>query len=151
MYRRDYADVIAGLLLTLGGAFVVWYAASHYRMGTLHRMGPGMFPISIGGLITVLGLSLAVLAWFRPGQRREKINWRALIFVLLGVLAFTVLITPFGLIPAVVAVISLSSLAERRVHPQSLLILNVIMCVIAVLIFKVGLGMNFAIINWPFQ
>lgn len=151
MFRRDYADVIAGLLLGVAGAVVVWYAASHFRIGTLHRMGPGMFPIAIGGLICILGLSLSALAWFQPAKSRETINWRALIFVLLGVLAFTVLITPFGLIPAVVAVISLSSLAERKVNPKSLLALNVIMCVIAVLIFKIGLGMNFAIINWPFQ
>ena len=61
MYARDWRDVIAGGLLGLGGLAIAAYAVSHYSLGTLQHMGPGMFPAATG-VVLVGASSQAVLA-----------------------------------------------------------------------------------------
>ena len=54
-------NVAAGAIFTLIGAYFCIEAALNLRMGTAFRMGPGYFPIVIGGLLVLLGLAIAFL------------------------------------------------------------------------------------------
>ena len=72
------------------------------------------------------------------------------VIVLLGVAAFAVTIRPFGLIPAILAVVIISSFAELKFRPVSLAILCAVLCLIAWLTFRVGLGLPMAMFRWPF-
>ncbi len=54
------------IFVAIGIAFMV--LAQEYRMGTAARMGPGYFPTLLGGLLAVLGLTLAVPALIRDGE-----------------------------------------------------------------------------------
>ena len=54
MRIRAPKDFWAGLIfVAIGAAFIV--LASRYRYGTMHRMGPAMFPTLTGGLLAALG------------------------------------------------------------------------------------------------
>ena len=66
MRQKDSIDIIGGLLLTATGLFAVIYAQT-YTFGTLSRMGPGYFPVVLGAVLAVLGLLVAIPAWFRVG------------------------------------------------------------------------------------
>src|SRR5690606_41689971 len=62
-------DLIAALLfIVIGtGALII---ASDYRIGTLHRMGPGLFPIMVGGLLSAIGVALTIQSYMtghKPG------------------------------------------------------------------------------------
>lgn len=149
MLPRDYTDVFGGLLLLVVGAGFAWYSAENYDIGTLRRMGPGMFPMGIGCLLAVFGVLLGVPALFRAGETPEIRVWSP-IFVLSGVAAFALVIRPFGLIPAILAVTIISSLAELRVRPVSLAALCLALCLIAWLTFRVGLGLPISMFRWPF-
>jgi hypothetical protein len=140
MLSRDYRDVIGGALLLICGLLFSWYAAGHYELGTLRRMGPGMFPMALGFVLAGFGVMLMISAFFRPGPAMEA---RVVVplFVLAGVAAFALLIRPFGLLPAILAVVAISSLAERRVNPKSVALLSASLCLLAYLVFRVGLGL----------
>lgn len=150
MNRHDLGDVVSGLVLVLFGLAVFWYATTQLNTGTLQRMGPGMFPAGLGGVTGLLGAVLAFSGWRRQSDRLGEINWRALIAVLLGILAFAFLIRTSGLVPAVVAVVTLSAFGEPRPNLRNLLFLNLGLSVMAVSIFHYALGMNLAIARWPF-
>lgn len=149
MFSRDYRDMVGGSLLMAGGLALALYAAASYDLGTLQRMGPGMFPMGLGYVTAGFGGILFVQAMFRPGVMPEIRIWSPL-FILLGTGAFALLVRPFGLIPAILAVTIISSFAELKVRPVSLTILSGTLCVIAWLVFRVALGLPILMIRWPF-
>jgi hypothetical protein len=152
MSRRNHADLISGVLVAAFGVAVALYAQSHYPLGTLRRMGPGMFPLGLGLTIAILGAALAIAAWFQPaeGQRRDSVQWRPAVLVVLGVIAFSILIRVAGLFPAVVAVVGISAFSDTRATFLSVAVLSATLCALAVIIFKLALGMNFQLLVWPF-
>lgn len=149
MLSRDYTDILGGLLLIITGVFFSSYAAGHYGMGTLRQMGPGMFPAGVGIVLAVFGAITLVPALFRRGERPE-IGLRSPLFVLAAVAAFALVIHPFGLIPAILGLTIVSTLAELKVRPVSLVLLCVTLCTLAWLIFKVGLGLAIPLFRSPF-
>jgi len=69
--KRNYRDLVAGGLLILVGLYIVVQAAISLRIGVLARMGPGLFPVALGVIMTTLGLFISVAALFRSGPAIE--------------------------------------------------------------------------------
>ncbi|MFE3837451.1 tripartite tricarboxylate transporter TctB family protein [Pseudogemmobacter sonorensis] len=149
MLNRDWRDVAGGfVMLGLGLAF--WHhAASHYEMGTLRRMGPGMFPAALGLVLAGFGVALTLGALLRRGAI-PAIRLREPACVLAGIAAFALLIRPAGMLPAVLALTLISSFAERRFRPKSLVALCAALCAMAWLVFGLGLGLPVPMWRWPF-
>ena len=146
---RSDRDVIGGaLLITCGLAYAI-YAMSQYNIGTLRRMGPGMFPVMLGFALTGLGATLFLTA-FLKAEKLPRIRIWTPIFVLSSIGAFALMIRPFGLFPAIIAVTVISSLAELKVRPVSLTLLCASLCGLSWLIFRVGLNMPIPLYRWPF-
>lgn len=156
-------DLVAGLLVALLGVGLAYMAQSGYPLGTLRRMGPGMFPLGLGLALLGMGLALAVGGWLRgraeaaapPDENAEPsplsdIQWRVALLTLAGVIAFALLIQRAGLIPAVLAVVAVSAFANRRNTVLAVALLAAILCALAVLVFKLALGMSFHLLIWPF-
>ncbi|KIQ04184.1 hypothetical protein RU07_05985 [Agrobacterium tumefaciens] len=144
MDRREFAGGL--FLLALGVAFAA-YAALNYSTGTVTRMGPGMIPVALGGLLAVFGAVIAIGAFFRIAEPTE-IRWIVPIIVLGSVLVFGALIKPFGLIPAVAGSAIVATFAEEKFRPLFSLKLAVVLCVMAWLIFIVGLQLPIPLIDW---
>lgn len=149
MYKVDFTDLVGGSLLTLVGAAVAIVSVTYYPMGTLQRMGPGMFPAGLGVLLAVFGLILSLQSLRRPGERPDIRVWSPL-FVLGGIAAFALVVSPFGLIPAIVAITVVASLAELRVRPLSLALLCLGLCLLAPFVFRICLGLQIPMFRWPF-
>ena len=151
MTGRDYADVIAGSLLTAIGLLAGGVAWSNYHVGTFTRMGPGMFPTLVGVLLAGVGLLVLVPALFRIGPPLPKPDYRAFFFVLLALSVFALTIRSFGLIPAIVLLTITSVLADNKLGVVGTIILAIVLSALAVLIFQVGLSIPLESIKWPFQ
>ena len=149
MFRVDYTDILGGVLLVIVGALVSYVSISQYPLGTLNRMGPGMFPAILGVVLAILGALIALQALRRRGTRPD-IRVFSPLFVLGGVAAFALLVGPFGLIPAILAITVISSLAELRIRPASLAMLCLALCLIAPAVFVLGLGLRISLVRWPF-
>lgn len=149
MMNRDYRDMVAGGLLMAVGLSAAIYASSHYSLGTITRMGAGMMPTALGWILAGFGAALVVGAFFRPGPLPEVRVFSA-VLILGSVAAFGLVITPFGLLPAVVASTVVSSLAEREFKPIRLIALSAALCVLAYLIFIFALRLPIPLFAWPF-
>ena len=143
----DKADLAAGVLIALLGAAVAVHAATSYDLGTLRRMGPGMFPMGLGVLMGALGAMLALGAARRTAaplalpRDRIGVAFRSAALATAGVTAFGLLIRPAGLILAVLAVVVIPAFADRKNRPLQVIVLAVLLAALAVAIFSWLLGL----------
>jgi len=148
MHKRDYGDILGGVAIMIGGtAFAL--GASDYAIGSLRRMGPGFFPISIGVVLAVFG-ALVIAAAFLRGAPMPKPEWRPLTTIALAILIFGLAIERIGLVPATMLLVAVSAIAQRGSRPLPTLVLAAALAAIAVLIFTQGLGMPIATVRWSF-
>lgn len=143
---RDYADIIGGALMILGGAWFTSYALN-YNIGSLRRMGPGYFPVCIGILIAVFGLMLLLPALRRPGTIPVP-EWRPMLWICGAIFAFTITVERFGLVPATVALTVLAAMADNRPRPMTTVVLAAALSLIGVVIFTWGLGIPMPAFRW---
>ncbi|MBU4611755.1 tripartite tricarboxylate transporter TctB family protein [Achromobacter sp. GG226] len=148
MRRVDYRDLIGGVLITLAGIGTMYHSLTAFQVGTLARMGPGYFPALVSGLLILCGLIIMIPAFFRAGVM-PKLEMRPLVFISLSVLAFALLLVPFGMIPAIIVQTLLSGMADSKLSWKGSLVLAASVAILATLIFKVGLGLIVPVIAWP--
>ncbi|WP_295524118.1 tripartite tricarboxylate transporter TctB family protein [uncultured Pseudacidovorax sp.] len=144
MKHRDTHDLVGGIALVVIGVFFGLYA-SRYTMGTAGRMGPGYFPIVLGWLLALLGLLVALPAWWRQGSP-IKVQWRNLATATASIVLFAALLQTAGVVVASVAT-SMVALIPACIPMRQKLMVSVAVAVLTVLIFVVGLQMN--VPTWP--
>jgi hypothetical protein len=148
MRHRDTQDLVGGLALTALGLFAAYYAHEHYEIGNLRRMGPGFFPVSLGLTLAVLGVLVAVPAWFRQGPA-IKPAWKTLGLVTLSLVVFSFTLKTLGLIFATALAVLLSSMADQGIGWKNRVLLCFGVAAVCYLIFIMGLGMLLPI--WPWS
>jgi len=143
-------DLVAGLLfVSIGIATVI--GASDYPLGTTRNIGPGYYPILLGIALVLLGGAIALKAIKagsgQPADDEGGLAIRPLIMVIAAVVAFGLLVRPFGLAVAIVALIVISSFAGRDFSVVRVVLLCVGMSALAWLVFIWLLGLNLSM--WP--
>jgi len=143
---RNNKDFWAGMMFfgTGVGAMIV---ARHYPFGTTLNMGPGYFPMVLGGILIVFGAFIT----FRGLRRNEKMQgpWslRTLIMLPLFIVAFGILMRPAGFIPALAALVFLSAASGREFKFKEVLFLTFFFSVLSVAMFIWGLGLPYPLIR----
>ena len=147
-HNRDRKDFNAGIMFICIGAFFALFALN-YPMGTAVRMGPAYFPSMLGWLLVGLGAIVLLRSFFTRGaEPPRKTNWRPLVFVLGGVLAFGFLLDPAGLIAASFALMFISGMGGWDFRWKEQLINAVLMTSINVAVFYFGLALPFKLFPW---
>lgn len=149
MQNRDITDIIGGLVVTLFGGGVVGYGLATMSMGTLQRMGPGFFPVSVGVILMLIGIAITVPALFREGMI-ESVDWRALIVVPGSLACFALALPVFGLAPAIFVLVAVSTLAQSVVSAKGIILTAAFIALACYLVFDLGLGLGIAMFRWPF-
>lgn len=149
MEQSVLGERITGAILMAAGLFFAWYSAENYNLGTLRRIGPGMFPMGLGVALAGLGLAIAIVAPDRR-QRRPEFDLRVAAAVVAAILTFGLLVGWIGLVPAIIGTVAVGSLAESPFRPVSVILLGAGLCVLSWLIFRVGLGLPMPLLRWPF-
>ncbi len=141
-------DLVGGLLTIAFGGFALSKALS-YPMGSALRMGPGFFPAILSCLIIVLGVALALHALQRRMARQAiEVRLRPVVTIAIAVAAFALMLERFGIVPATIALVLISSLAASRLRLWRSLILAVVMTGAVYVIFIVVLQMPLTVMNW---
>ncbi|WP_301095635.1 tripartite tricarboxylate transporter TctB family protein, partial [Turicimonas muris] len=94
---KDQRDFWAGVLFAAFGAFFCFYAVANYPLGTASRMGPGYFPMLLGGFLLFLGVLISLKSFFFPphdGTGIGPFDWRVVFVILGSVLIFALLLRP---------------------------------------------------------
>ena len=144
---RDFVG--GGLMMSIG--LVATIVGRTYPVGTLARMGPGFFPVSLGVILTLVGLAIATGAKF--AERTEDVKrlppeWRGWICIGLSIVAFVVLGTYGGLVPATFAIVFISALGDRQNTFLSAAILAVAIVAVCIVVFWWALQIQFSLFGW---
>ena len=149
MYSRDYRDIVGGGVLVLVGLWAGLHSLANFDIGSMGRMGPGMFPTGLGFLLALVGAIIVLPALFRSGPAFQ-VDWRPMIFIMGGVLAFAVALPFFGLIPSVVVLTIASACADNKLSWFATAVLAVALSFLGWLIFIFALGIVLEPFKWPF-
>jgi hypothetical protein len=102
-----------------------------------------LFLVSI--LITVFGTAHA-----DPGVEVDLVEapkWKPITMVTIGIVAFALLFESTGLIPALIALILISSLGGEEFKLVEVIGNIVVLTILCIIVFKVGLGMNISVLR----
>ena len=140
-------DFFAGLMFTAFG-LVAMLMAFQYPLGSAARMGPGYFPRVLGGILMVMGAGLAIRSFALKGTAITPIAWKAVALVLGGVSLFALIVNTAGLVIATTVLIVVSGLASKEFNLKESLISSAVLATAAVLLFIIGLKLQFPIFPW---
>jgi putative tricarboxylic transport membrane protein len=151
-------DVAAGLTLIAIGAFAV-LSTGELPLGTARQIGPGMFPRALAWLLVAIG-ALVALAGLRArgGQGWQPTRPRGVFFVTLaiGLFALTVrgvdlggvAFPALGLVVAAPLAILVAGVGSHETRRGEILVFAVAMTALAVVLFKVLLGLPIPLAPW---
>jgi hypothetical protein len=143
---RAPKDFWTGVMFIALGA-IAMYVSRNYSMGTAGRMGPGYFPMLLGGLLAVIGLVLLVRSFVIDGPPVGRVAILPLGVIVLSVVLFGALLQHVGLVIALVAVIGVAALASRESKPLEVAALAAVVTAFSVAVFVYGLRLPLPV--WP--
>jgi hypothetical protein len=150
MRIRAPKDFWSGVMFC-GFAAVAVFAARGYSLGSAGKMGPGYFPLLLGGLLGVLGVALIGRSVVFDGEPLPRFHIWPLAIIAAAVCLFGALIEPFGLVVALAVLTLLSAWAgpQFRWREALTLALALIVFSIGVFVYALGLSLNVWPSVWP--
>lgn len=147
--NRFHRDYYGGALLIFIGLSAV-YMGFGYHIGDLRHMGPGYFPVAVGTIIAAMGVLIAFGAHSKKEVDDEYLapEWRGWICIVASIVAFLIIGHWGGLIPATFAIVFISAMGDKQNTVKGAALLSVAMCLVAWLVFVVGLQLQFPLFTW---
>jgi len=139
-------DFLSGLMF-IGFGLLALYVGQKLALGTPVRMGPGYVPRMLSLILIGLGALVCIIAVVSGSEPVERPKWKPITLVTLGIVCFALLFERAGLIPALVVLVTIASLAGEEFKITEVVGLIVALAVLCTLVFKVGLGMNIYIVR----
>lgn len=145
-------DALSGILFVGLGLFVTTFAVE-LRLGTLSAMGPGFYPLALGGLSIIIGLLFLGKSFIdRIRNNRisvvDSIHLKPLTIMSASFLIFSLLSTRLGLFISVILVVIVARLSStEEIVWWKLIVYAVGMSVFTAALFRYGLGLPLPI--WP--
>lgn len=139
---RNNKDLLAGVLFILIGGLAV-VIARDYSMGSTMRMGPGYFPMVLGGLLCLFGVYVLGRG-LRSGEKvKGDWGWKPLALIALSIVLFGFLMDRLGIVPALVVMFFVGAAAGREFRFKEVLLLTVLMSAFAAGVFVWGLKLPY--------
>ncbi len=144
---RSSKDLCAGAtFIAFGLAFAL--AASGYSLGTLLRMGPGYFPLVLGGMLVLLGVLIVVKGFIAPDDGElGTVPWRSMALLVAAVIVFGFAVRGLGLLPTLFVTTFLAALAGFRVSLVTALVTAAGLTVLCYLIFVLALQLRLPLLG----
>lgn len=130
------------------------YLAHDYRMGTALAMGPGYFPMWLGGILVAFGVVMGVTSFrVEPKDDDETVTsewaFRPWLALPLALVAFALLMeAEAGFVPSLFVLIVGCALAHKDVRWKETLLLAVLLTAATVAIFVYGLELPYRLFWW---
>jgi len=138
-------DVWAGLMLIAIGAGAI-FVARNYPFGTALRMGPGFFPVVLGGLLIVFGLAVLAIGLRQGESMTGSWSLHALIILPLSLILFGLLMEYAGFVPAMLVLIVGSATASTEFRFLEVLLFAAGLTALSVAVFVWALGLPYPLI-----
>jgi len=138
-------DFWAGLMLVAIGATAIALGRD-YPFGSALRMGPGYFPMVLGALLILFGLSIMATGLRRAAPIEGSWSPRALVILPLSLVLFGVLMDHGGFVPAMLVLIFGSATASTEFKFLEALLFSIALTALAVAVFVLGLGLPYPLL-----
>jgi len=138
-------DIWSGLMLIVIGAAAI-LVARNYPFGTALRMGPGFFPVVLGGLLIVFGLAILAIGLRQGESMAGSWSLRALIILPLSLILFGLLMEYAGFVPAMLVLIVGSATASTEFRFLEVLLFAAGLTALSVAVFVWALGLPYPLI-----
>jgi hypothetical protein len=145
MKLLSHQDFVTGVVF-LAIAFFFGYQSGGYDMGSMGQMGPGYFPMMLSICLGAIGLLQCGKALRASDAPLPSFHLRPVLALLGGILLFGVLITDFGLVVAIFAVILLGSFGGYRYKLLELAALTLILAAFCAAAFVYGLNIQIPVL-----
>lgn len=133
-------EVLGGLLLlALGLGFLL--LSFNYPMGSARRIGAGVFPALVAGLLVVVGLLITLRGLIGTGERIGDLALKPLVLIVAAIGAFALMLKPLGFVPATFVMILLAARAHPGFRWPSAILLAVVTILFGGAVFIKGLGL----------
>jgi len=140
-------DFLSGVMFIVFGLAALWFGRN-LQMGTTVRMGPGYVPHMLAYIMMGLGGIIVVMALLTStGERTEAPKWKPITMVTIGIVCFALLFERAGLLPALVALILITSLGGEEFKLTEVIANMVVLAIMCIVVFKLGLQMNISVIR----
>ncbi len=148
MQLKNHRDLWSGVMFAIIG-IIFMILSKQYAIGTSAKMGPGYFPMVLGGLLTLIGLLIAAGAFAKSAHnlKLSPVGWRELSLILVSVAAFAFLLGKLGMVLSVTVMILIAAVASHEFKLKDTLISIVVLVLLAYLMFVKGLELQFPV--WP--
>jgi len=142
-------EFVTGLLFSVIG-FAYAFVGKDYGLGTARRMGPGYFPVMVGGALCLVGICMILRAALavRPLDRAPKLHLRPLFFLTASVFAFALSINRFGLVVACISSALIAGGASPTTRWRETIIVAAAMAAFAAIVFVEFLGLPMRLWRW---
>lgn len=143
--RKD--DLLSGaVFVAFGLAFAI--TAATYELGTPLRMGPGFFPLALGGILVVLGVAIVLKAFVSgEGSHIGPVPWRSLVLLLAALFFFGYFVRALGLVPTLLVTVAMAALAGRSVRVVPAVVIAACLTALSVVVFVVLLQLRLPLIG----
>ena len=139
-------DFLSGLMFIAFGLIAIYFGQK-LAQGTAVRMGPGYVPRMLSYILLGLGGLICVIALVSKGEPVERLKWKPITMVTIGIVCFALLFERAGLLPALIVLIFISSLGGEEFKLTEVIGNMIALAILCTLVFKVGLGMNISIVQ----
>jgi hypothetical protein len=146
MHIRAPKDFWSGIMF-LAFAATAMIAAHGYSLGSAGKMGPGYFPMMLGGALALIGIILVARSLVMTGEAVGRVHFIPLGIITVGVVLFGVMLEPLGLVAALVVVTLVAAYAGRESHPLEAAALAAALAAFSVGVFVMALRLPLPI--WP--
>jgi hypothetical protein len=146
MRIRAPKDFWSGVMFC-GFAVVAILAARGYSLGAAGKMGPGYFPLLLGGLLAALGGILIGRSLVLSGEPVPRFHLVPLAVIAVAICLFGVMIEPLGLVISLAVLTLMSAFAGAQFRLLETVALAAALIVFSVGVFVYALGLPLNI--WP--
>ena len=145
--RRALKDILAGSVFVAFGLFFA-VVSTTYEVGSPLNMGPGYFPLVLGGILVLLGIVVVGKGFVAgEGDTIGTVPWRSAALIVAAVIFFGVTVRGLGLIPALFVATLLSAFAGHRIGVIPAVVIAGGLTILCVLIFVVALQLRVELIG----
>lgn len=148
MNIKKETDFWTGAMFFAIGSFAATVSLLNYSLGTLIRVGPGLFPTLIGSLLVAIGVALMARSFAVQGESLPNWRWGPVVRVTIALLSFGLLLDRAGLALSVIAMVFIATAPNLRTRFLETTALTAGLILFSWLVFIKGLNLPFRILPW---
>jgi len=133
-------DFISGAFLIIIGAGAI-VSSANLELGQLARPGPAIFIWLNSVLLAAIGAALCVFSTFTEPVYLAQWPVRGILFVTAGILSFSLMLHPLGMLATCFLSFIISGLATAKSRPPELLVSGAVMALLCAGTFALGLDL----------